>query len=382
MEGCLLKVTEAEERGGTFLSQADGKILSGELAAIISCSMLGIGMLTLPRTITEKIHSTDGWIVLIFNGIIIALFISLLVVMLKKHKVANYNTYMEEAYGKWLAKIIGMFVVLYFIGVASFEVLAMSEMVRFYLLEDTPVEIVILTLILASVHLLTGKIKAIAKACVFLLPLTIVIVLLIYLFSLRVVDLKNLQPVLAKGILPVMKGMSSGTLSFFGIELFIFLFGVVKNQNKIRKGVLIGFFIPLILYVITYILVVATLTVPEVIAVTWPTISFIQSFEVTGIFLERMELFLLITWILQFFLTNAIYYYFAAEGMTKIFNNSYTTNLIILVPVVFFLAEIPKNTIEVFKMSDFLGYIFPFVLFGLPIITFAIVQVKRSRRSG
>ncbi|KRF52023.1 spore gernimation protein [Bacillus sp. Soil745] len=364
------------------MSQADGKILSGELAAIISCSMLGIGMLTLPRTITEKIHSTDGWIVLIFNGIIIALFISLLVVMLKKHKVADYYTYMEEAYGKWLSKIIGMIVVLYFIGVASFEVLAMSEMVRFYLLEETPVEILILSMILASVHLLTGKIKAIAKACVFFLPLTIVIVLLIYLFSLRVVDLKNLQPVLAKGFLPVIKGMGSGTLSFFGIELFIFLFGVVKNQNKIRNGVLIGFFIPLILYVITYILVVATLTVPEVIAVTWPTISFIQSFEVTGIFLERMELFLLITWILQFFLTNAIYYYFAAEGMTKIFSNSYTTNLIVLLPIIFFLAKIPKNTNEIFKMSDLLGYIFPFVLFGLPIITFAIVQVKRSRRSG
>ncbi|WP_336862386.1 GerAB/ArcD/ProY family transporter [Peribacillus frigoritolerans] len=364
------------------MSQVDGKILSGELAAIISCSMLGIGMLTLPRTITEKIQSSDGWIVLIFNGIIIALFISLLVVMLKKHKVANYYTYMEEAYGKWLSKLIGMIVVLYFIGVASFEVLAMSEMVRFYLLEETPVEIVILTMILASVHLLTGKIKAIAKACVFFLPLSIVIVLLIYLFSLRVVELKNLQPVLAKGFLPVMKGMGSGTLSFFGIELFIFLFGVVKNQNKIRNGVLIGFFIPLILYVITYLLVVATLTVPEVIAVTWPTISFIQSFEVTGIFLERMELFLLITWILQFFLTNAIYYYFAAEGMTKIFNNSYTTNLIVLVPIIFFLAKIPKNTNEIFKMSDLLGYIFPFVLFGLPIITFAIVQVKRSRRSG
>jgi spore germination protein AB len=273
-------------------------------------------------------------------------------------------------------------VVVYFIGVASFEVLAMSEMVWFYLLEETPVEIVILTMILASVHLLTGKIKAIAKACVFFLPLTIVIVLLIYLFSLRVVEIKNLQPVLAKGFLPVMKGMGSGTLSFFGIELFIFLFGVVKNQNKVRNGVLIGFFIPLILYVITYVLVVATLTVPEVKAVTWPTISFIQSYEVTGIFLERMELFLLITWILQFFLTHAIYYYFAAEGLTKIFNNSYTTNLIVLVPVVFFLAKIPKNTIELFKMSDLLGYIFPFVLFGLPIITYAIVQVKRSSRSG
>ncbi|MBR8646247.1 GerAB/ArcD/ProY family transporter [[Brevibacterium] frigoritolerans] len=152
---------------GILLSQSDGKILSGELAAIISCSMLGIGMLTLPRTITDKINSSDGWIVLILNGISIALFICLLVVLLKKHKVASYYTYMEEAYGKWLSKIIGLIVVVYFIGVASFEVLAMSEMVRFYLLEETPVEIVILTLILASVHLLTGKIKAIAKACVF-----------------------------------------------------------------------------------------------------------------------------------------------------------------------------------------------------------------------
>ncbi|WP_350302516.1 GerAB/ArcD/ProY family transporter [Peribacillus frigoritolerans] len=364
------------------MSQSDGKILSGELAAIISCSMLGIGMLTLPRTITEKIQSSDGWIVLILNGIAIALLICLFVVLLKKHKVANYYTYMEEAYGKLLSKLIGLVVVVYFIGVASFEVLAMSEMVRFYLLEETPVEIVILSMILASVHLLTGKIKAIAKACVFFLPLTIVIVLLIYLFSLRVVELKNLQPVLAKGLLPVMKGMGSGTLSFFGIELFIFLFGVVKNQNKIKSGVLIGFFIPLILYVITYVLVVATLTVPEVKAVTWPTISFIQSFEVTGIFLERMELFLLITWILQFFLTHAIYYYFAAEGLTKIFNNSYTTNLIVLVPVVFFLAKVPKNTIEIFKMSDLLGYLFPVILIGLPIITFVIVQLKRSRRSG
>lgn len=150
----------------------------------------------------------------------------------KKHKVADYYTYMEEAYGKWLSKLIGMIVVLYFIGVASFEVLAMSEMVWFYLLEETPVEIVILTMILASVHLLTGKIKAIAKACVFFLPLTIIIVLLIYLFSLRVVEIKNLQPVLAKGFLPVMKGMGSGTLSFLELNFSSFCLVSLKIKTK------------------------------------------------------------------------------------------------------------------------------------------------------
>ncbi|MBR8646245.1 hypothetical protein KEH51_27950 [[Brevibacterium] frigoritolerans] len=67
--------------------------------------------------------------------------------------------------------------------------------------------------------------------------------------------------------------------------------------------------------------------------------------------------------------------------MTRIFNNSYTTNLIVLVPIVF-LAKIPKDILEIFKMSDLLGYLFPFILIGLPIVTFLIVQVKRSRRSG
>ncbi|MFF5398559.1 GerAB/ArcD/ProY family transporter [Peribacillus butanolivorans] len=364
------------------MSQSDGKILSVELAFIIPCGMLGVGMLTLPRTITDNINSPDGWIILIFNGIIIGLFLCLLVFLLKKHQVSDYYTYMGEAFGKGLSKIIGFVIVTYFIGVASFEVLAMSEMVRFYLMENTPVEVVILSLILTSVHLLTGKIKAIAKVCVFFLPLTIVIVLLIYLLSLRVVDLKNIQPVLGNGILPVIKGMRTGHLYFFGVELFIFLFGLVKNQNKIKNGILIGFFIPVILYVITYVLVVATLTVPEVKAVTWPTISFIQSFEVKGIFIERLELFLLITWILQFFCTHTIYLYFAADGLTKIFRNSYTPNLIVLVPVIFLLAKIPKNTVEIFKMSDVLGYVFPFILFALPILTFLIVQVKRGKRSG
>ncbi len=124
-----------------------------------------------------------------------------------------------------------MIVVLYFIGVASFEVLAMSEMVRFYLLEETPVEILILSMILASVHLLTGKIKAIAKACVFFLW-TIVIVLLIYLFSLRVVGLKNLQPVLAKGFLPVIKGMGSGTLSFLELNFSSFCLASLKIKTR------------------------------------------------------------------------------------------------------------------------------------------------------
>ncbi|MCM3166055.1 spore germination protein [Peribacillus frigoritolerans] len=129
-------------------------------------------------------------------------------------------------------KLIGLVVVLYFIGVASFEVLAMSEMVRFYLLEETPVEIVILTMILASVHLLTGKIKAIAKVCVFFLPLTIFIVLLIYLFSLRVVDLKNMQPVLAKGVLPVMKGMAQGLCLFLGLNFSSFYLESLKIKPR------------------------------------------------------------------------------------------------------------------------------------------------------
>ncbi len=54
-----------------------------------------------------------------------------------------------------------------------------------------------------------------------------------------------------------------------------------------------GFGIPIILYIITYVLVVGALTTQDVKTMIWPTIALFQSFEIKGLFIERFESFCL-----------------------------------------------------------------------------------------
>ncbi len=67
------------------------------------------------------------------------LLIYLNTLIMKKHQYGSLFDYMNEGLGKWAGNIVNLMICLYFIGVASFEARAMAEMVKFFLLERTPV---------------------------------------------------------------------------------------------------------------------------------------------------------------------------------------------------------------------------------------------------
>lgn len=80
----------------------------------------------------------------------------------------------------------------------------------------------------------------------------------------------------------------------------LFLPEHMKKKKYTFRYAAVGFLIPIILYILTYVIVVGALTAPEVKTLIWPTISLFQSFELKGLFIERFESFLLVVWIIQF----------------------------------------------------------------------------------
>jgi spore germination protein AB len=136
----------------------------------------------------------------------------------------------------------------------------------------------------------------------------------------------------------------------------------MKNKNHLRKVSIIGFSIPLLLYIITYVLVVGALSVPEVKTTVWPTIEFVQTHEVKGIFFERLELFLLIVWLLQFFLTFVMYFFLAVSGFKKIFKNRSTTNIIFL---------------DLSNYSTVLGWAFLVTFLVIPLFFSMLMKIKK-----
>src|SRR6478735_8718350 len=346
------------------------KLLSDFYAiSIISSTMLGVGLLTLPSSITNQTNNADGWIVLIMDGLLFIGIVLFLVWMVKYFTISCMFDFSQEVTGKLIGNIFNFAIVVYFTSVASFEVRAMAEMIHFYLLETLPIELIILSFILTGVYLITGGIDSIGKIMALCFPVTVIILLILYLLSIGMVDLKNLQPVLADGFSPLLSAFTTVSVSFLGIETIVFLPKHMKNKNHLRKVSIIGFSIPLLLYIITYVLVVGALSVPEVKTTVWPTIEFVQTHEVKGIFFERLELFLLIVWLLQFFL--------AVSGFKKIFKNRSTTNIIFLVPVLFMSSLAPKTASDVSNYSTVLGWAFLVTFLVIPLFFSMLMKIKK-----
>ncbi|TYR81227.1 GerAB/ArcD/ProY family transporter [Priestia megaterium] len=345
--------------------------------ATISSTMLGVGLLTLPRSITEQTGNADGWIVLAIEWIVFTIVIILLARMVKSFKIDSLYDFSYQAAGKIVGNFLNAIMIIYFFSVSSFEVRAMSEMIQFYLLEHTPIEVIILTFILTSTYVLTGGMNSITKLMALFFPVTIIILLTLYALSFQMVDAKNLQPVLADGAKPIISSLTSVSVSFVGAEVMLFLPKYLKNKEDLRKISIIGFGIPLFLYIITYVLVVGALSVPEIKTVVYPTIDFVQTHEVKGIFVERLELFLLIVWLLQFFLTFIIFYFLAISGLKKMFHNQESTNIIFLVPIIFISALAPQQASDIIVFSDMLGWAFLIIFLAIPMLLTIMMSIKK-----
>ncbi|MCY9065531.1 spore germination protein [Bacillus inaquosorum] len=344
--------------------------------SVVANTMLGAGLLTLPRALTTKGNTPDGWIVLILEGVIFIFFIYLNTLIQKKHQYPSLFEYLREGLGKWIGSILGLLISCYFIGVASFETRAMAEMVKFFLLERTPIQIIILTFICCGIYLIVGGLSDVSRLFPFYLTVTIIILLIVFGISFKIFDINNLRPVLGEGLGPIANSLTVVSISFLGMEVMLFLPEHMKKKKYTFRYASIGFLIPIVLYILTYIIVVGALTAPEVKTLIWPTISLFQSFELKGIFIERFESFLLIVWIIQFFTTFVIYGYFAANGLKKTFGLSTKKSMMLIGAAVYYFSLWPDDSNQVMMYSDYLGYIFIGV-FLLPFILFFIVALKR-----
>ncbi|OMQ05062.1 spore gernimation protein [Bacillus sp. GZB] len=353
------------------------KLTSYQGTALISNTMLGAGLLTMPRALSARANSPDGWIALCLEGVIFIFLIYLNTLIMKKHQYGSLFDYMNEGLGKWAGNIINLMICLYFIGVASFEARAMAEMVKFFLLERTPVPVTLFIFIACSVYLIIGGMSDLGRLFPFYLTITIIILLVVFSFSFKIFDLDNLRPVLGQGFSPVMASLTVVSVSFLGIEIMLFLPEHIKNKKHTFRMSAMGFGIPIILYIITYVLVVGALTTQDVKTMIWPTIALFQSFEIKGLFIERFESFLLAVWIIQFFATYVSYGYFATSGLNKIFGLKHKKGIIFVGIATFFGSLMPKDANKLMLFSDILGYIF-LVFFLLPLLMFAVVAVKRK----
>ncbi|MEH7454627.1 GerAB/ArcD/ProY family transporter [Gottfriedia acidiceleris] len=362
-----------------MVSKPIDQISTNQTVMLIVNFIFGAGILILPRSVTDKVKTPDGWISVIISGLIITLIAFLLVMLCKQYPNETYFQFSQKIIGKWLGISLSIIIIFYYICISALEVRVMAETTRLFLLQGTPTWAILIPFLWIGLYLVLDGINPIAKIMEIIFPITVLFFLLVIFLGLGIIEIDNLRPVLGNGFKPVLNGLKTTSLSFSGFEVVLFIFMFMKDKKKITKSIILGIGIPFVFYSVTVVAVVGAFSVDGVLLQTWPVLTYIRSYDIQGLIVERFDSLLLVIWIMQIFATFIIAYYICALGVTQIFNKkSMKPFLFGSLPFIYIIAMIPKDINETFKMADIIGNT-SFYLFGIiPLLLLVISFVRKK----
>jgi spore germination protein len=365
-----------------MLPPTEEKLATIHIASFISSSLLGAGLLSLPRNVGEKVGTPDGWVSVLITGLLFMLIVYVMGKLCAFYPGETIYQYSEKIVGKGLGWIFNLFITFYFLIQAGILVRLMSEVTKMYLLFDTPIQITIGLFLMVVIYLVFGGIYPIASLFLFILPITMVILIIVLFLSLKTFDIKQLRPVLGLGIMPIFKGIIPSTPVYAGIEVILIISASMKDVQRAGRSSVAGLIIPILVYTMVMVVVVGSLSIAGIGHYLWPTLDMIRSFEIRGLIFERFETLFLAIWLLQIFVTIVIVFYGVVLGLSQTFGKKINGFIFGMLPVVYVLYLIPKNVNEVMKWSDFVNTL-SLILYGITflLLLLTIVIRKKSRRN-
>lgn len=361
-----------------MFTRSDDKITSNQAAVFLTNNVLGAGILTLPRTVTETIKTPDAWISVLLGGSIIILVVLLMVKLSQQFPENTVYQYSRRIVGIIPGGFLSMVLIIYFLTIAGFEIRVLAEVTLFYLLEGTPIWAIVIPFIWVGTYLVFGGINPIARLYQIVLPISLFFLLLCFVLSLRVFEIDHLRPVLSNGIFPVIKGVKSSALVFTGCEIIMTLVAFLQHPEKAVKTMIVGISIPWVLYFLTVVMVVGGLSVDSTLTSTWPTINLMRSFEVSGFLFERLEFPLLVIWMMQMFCNFCSYFFNASLGISQVFGLKYRYAIFGLIPFIFISTLTPIRMTEVMGLGDAIGYMGIIIFFLIPLLLSIVFIIRKK----
>ncbi|WP_179031444.1 GerAB/ArcD/ProY family transporter [Paenibacillus kribbensis] len=361
-----------------MFTRSDDKITTKQAAVFLTNTVLGAGILTLPRGVTKTVQTPDGWLSVLIGGCIVILVVLVMVKLSQQFPENTVYQYSRRIVGTIPGGCLSMLLIIYFLIIAGFEIRVLAEVTLFYLLEGTPIWAIVIPFIWTGCYLVFGGINPIARLYQIVLPISLFFLLLCFVLSLRIFEIDHLRPVLSNGILPVIKGLKSTVLVFTGCEVIMTLVAFLQHPEKAAKAMVAGISIPWILYFLTVFMVVGGLSVDSTVTSTWPTINLIRTFELPGFLFERLEFPLLVIWMMQMFCNFCSFFFNASLGISQVFGLKYRYAVFGLIPVIFISTMTPIRMTEVFSLGDAIGYMGIILFFLVPVLLSIVFMIRKK----
>ena len=361
----------------------DPKISNFQLRALIITTIIGTGILSLPSSVARELNN-DGWLAILISGLISILIVVLLNKLTRLYPRKTYFEFGKEIIPAPLFNIISLITIAYFLIILAFEVRIFAEVMKVYLLEVTPTEFIIITMLLVTVYIARSDISTLGRMAVMIVPLIIVVTAIIVFAVLPKIDFTNVLPLLRVDLKALPKAIFSTAFSYVGYEIILIAMASVDEPNKSLGYSVKGIAFVMIIYLVTFFITLSEFGVHELKRQVWPSITLMREIDLPGFFIENIDAIIMTLWILVIFGTMGPIMYASGVALSKVFNTKKHDFFILpLVPIIYLLSLIPENLSKTYMyMEKTTNYLAIFVIFIFPLGLYIISLLKRKGKGG
>ncbi|MDQ0338933.1 spore germination protein [Caldalkalibacillus uzonensis] len=355
--------------------------------SLIASTLIGVGILTLPRGMSEAAREA-AWLTTILGGLVTLLFMIILTRLSFRFPLKSLASYAPEILGtkhnpNMIGKVLAAPIIVGFIGYWLFAVAmvvrAFGEVVVSAVLINTPLEVIIISMLLLSYILTWYEVEVVARINELLLPLIVIPSILIILFAVQSFKLEYFLP-----LWPDVRwqdflyGVVISAFAYAGYEVITVFGGYTFVTKETLPANVIGFSTPLLIYTAVVVVAVGTFGTEELQVLLWPTFELVKTTEVPGVILERVESAFLGVWVAAVFTSSANLFYatsflakkYVARGKTHVY-------ALIFLPIVYWIASIPENVHTLSDWQTYAGYAGLIVGGGVPILLLIIARIRK-----
>jgi spore germination protein len=357
----------------------ENKIGMYTLFTTIVVSIVGVSVFSYPAEMAN-IVGTDGWIIAIITGLIIFSLICLIYMVGKVNDFNSFYKILVINFGEVFSIILSIIFVIYNIFFIALGLRVFSEMIKMYLLQKTPIEFILITMILTSVYLIRGEINSLMKFNKTVFWLMFIPLFFILLLTIKNADFTNIFPILNEKPDKYMEATLLSSLSFGGFQIIYLLFPLLKNRDHIKKTALMSIGFVSVFYAIICILCLAAFSKDQTAKLLWPAITLIKSIDIPGTFAERWDG-IVMTFLVMFYFTSFSNIFFLCSDIIKdAFNlNDIKISSLIIIPFIYTIAMYPSNISEVYSLSaNVMPVLFIFSIIVLPIMLLISHNIRKK----
>lgn len=348
-------------------------LFNKQLFAIMFIDIMGTGLIGLPSLMVRQ-AGQDGWISLLVAGVISLVTLNAILFFMKQYPDMTIVEISEKILGKYLGKIPGIILFIFFMFFAATAVRTLLDLVSTSLLPTTPIHILAIMLLFLFFYGIRNGMKVVGRFSELMIMFVLPIFVLFFVPPILHRNILYILPVGGAGLGSIAKASLPGLYAFTGFECLFLLYPYVR-QNAAHKDIVKSANACLLLSILLKTVVVMgsilVFGAPELKHFVYALVEYFK--VLTFPIVERVEFLLVYFWIFMFFGASLVLLYLATLTLEKTVKKieGYKNTSFFLAIIIYFIFLYPKN------IATFLNfYVYNFGLLGLVIFWLLLISLS------